>query len=98
MSDILIKPLVTEKLTQLMEAGHYAFEVRKDANKVEIRKALESRYPGVKIKEVRTMQVRGKRRSQSTRRGKVEGRMPSYKKAIVTLLPDSDRIDFFEEI
>ena len=98
MSDVLIKPLVTEKLTELMEAGHYAFEVRKDANKVEIRKALESRYPGVKIKEVRTMQVRGKRRSQSTRRGKVEGRTPSYKKALVTLLPGSDQIDFFEEI
>jgi large subunit ribosomal protein L23 len=98
MSDVLIKPLVTEKLTELMEAGHYAFEVRKDANKVEIRKALESRYPGVKIKEVRTMQVRGKRRSQTTRRGKVDGRTPSYKKALVTLLPDSDQIDFFEEI
>ncbi len=98
MSDVLIKPLVTEKLTELMEAGHYAFEVRRDANKVEIRKALESRYPGVKIKEVRTMQVRGKRRSQTTRRGKVEGRTPSYKKALVTLLPDSAQIDFFEEI
>lgn len=98
MSDVLIKPLVTEKLTELMEAGHYAFQVRKDANKVEIRKALEARYPGVKIKEVRTMQVRGKRRSQTTRRGKVDGRTLSYKKALVTLLPDSEQIDFFEEI
>ncbi|MBO6576476.1 MAG: 50S ribosomal protein L23 [Rhodothermales bacterium] len=97
-SDVLIKPLVTEKLTELMEAGHYAFEVRKDANKVEIRKALESRYPGVKIKEVRTMVVRGKRRSQMTRRGRIQGKTASYKKALVTLLPDSEQIDFFEEI
>jgi len=97
-SEILIKPLVTEKLTELMEAGHYAFEVRKTANKVEIRKALELRYPGVKIKEVRTMNVRGKRRSQTSRRGRVEGKTASYKKALVTLLPDSERIDFFEEI
>jgi large subunit ribosomal protein L23 len=98
MSKILIKPLVTEKLTQQMEAGHYSFEVHKDANKVEIRKALEARYPAVKIKEVRTMNVRGKNRSQTTRKGKIEGKTASYKKAIVTLLPDSERIDFFEEI
>ena len=97
-TDILIKPLVTEKLTELMEAGHYAFEVRKTANKVEIRKALEARYPGVKIKEVRTMVVRGKHRAQMTKRGRVEGSTPSYKKALVTLLPDSERIDFFQEI
>ena len=61
-------------------------------------KAVEARYPGVQIKEVRTMVVRGKRRNQMTRRGRVEGRTASYKKAIVTLLPDSDPIDFFEEV
>ena len=97
-NDILIRPLVTEKLTSLMEAGHYTFEVAKDANKVEIRKAVETRYPGVKIKEVRTMVVRGKRRTQMTRRGRVEGRRAAYKKAIITLTPDSEQIDFFEEV
>jgi large subunit ribosomal protein L23 len=96
--DVLIRPLVTEKLTAQMELGHYAFVVRRDANKVEIRKALEVRYPAVKIKEVRTMVVRGKRKRQMTKAGLVEGRAPSYKKAIVTLLADSERIDFFEEI
>ena len=95
---ILIKPLVTEKLTELMEAGHYAFQVREDANKVEIRKAIEARYPGVQVKEVRTMNVRGKNRSQMTRRGKIQGKTASYKKALVTLLPGSEQIDFFEEI
>jgi large subunit ribosomal protein L23 len=97
-SDILIKPLVTEKMTALMEQGHYAFQVRRDANKVQIRKAVETRYPGVQVKEVRTMVVRGKQRSQMTRRGRVAGRTAGYKKAIITLRPESQRIDFFEQI
>jgi large subunit ribosomal protein L23 len=81
-----------------MENGHYCFQVAKGANKVEIRNAVEARYPGIKIKEVRTMVVRGKRRTQMTRRGRVEGRRSAYKKAIVTLTPDSEQIDFFQEI
>ena len=97
-NDILIRPLVTEKLTQLMEEGHYAFQVRKDANKIQIRRAVEAHYPTVKIKEVRTMIVRGKNRRQFTRRGAVSGHTSSYKKAIVTLQKDSDPIDFFEQI
>jgi large subunit ribosomal protein L23 len=92
--NILVRPMVTEKLTELMENGHFSFEVQKCANKIEIRSAIEKRYPGVKIKEVRTMIVRGKRRSQQTRKG----RRASIKKAIVTLMPDSERIDFFEEV
>lgn len=95
---VLIRPLVTEKMTTLMEGGHYAFVVRKDANKIEIRDAVAARYPSVRIKEVRTMVVRGKRRRQFTRRGLVEGRVSSFKKAIVTLEPDSEQIDFFEEV
>ena len=97
-NDILIHPMVTEKLTGLMEKGHFAFQVRQNANKIEIRKAIEARYPGVQVKEVRTMIVRGKRRSQQTRRGRVTGRTASYKKALVTLQPGSEQIDFFEEV
>lgn len=94
---ILIKPIVTEKMTRLAEEGrHYAFRVARNANKIEIRKAVEARYPDVEIKEVRTMIVRGKRRRQFTRRGLVEGRQASYKKAIVTLR--SGEIDFFENV
>lgn len=96
--DILIRPLVTEKLTGLMEDRHYAFVVDRKANKVEIRKAVEERYPGVRIKEVRTMIVRGKRRRQFTKRGVMSGRTAGYKKALVTLLPDSEQIDFFENV
>ncbi|NNE33900.1 MAG: 50S ribosomal protein L23 [Rhodothermales bacterium] len=96
--DVLLKPLITEKLSARMEVGEYAFVVSKDANKVEIRRAVEARYPSVKIKDVRTMIVRGKRRTQQTRAGAVEGRVAGFKKAIVSLHDDSDQIDFFEEI
>ena len=94
----IIRPLVTEKLTALMEQGHYAFVVDMEANKIEITRAVKERYPSVRVKEVRTMVVRGKRRRQFTRRGVREGRTSQYKKAIVTLMPESDPIDFFEGI
>ena len=94
---ILIRPIITEKMTRLSEEGsHYAFEVEKDANKIEIRKAIEERYPGVTVASVRTMIVRGKRRRRFTRRGLIEGRQRSYKKAIVTL--SDGTIDFFEDV
>jgi len=94
---ILLEPIVTEKMTRLMEHGrHYAFRVAKDANKIEIRKAIEARYPDVDIKEVRTMIVRGKRKRQFTKRGLLEGKRASYKKAIITLR--SGEIDFYEAI
>ena len=96
--NILIRPFVTEKMSALMEQGHYAFVVDKGANKVEIRKEIEKRYPGVRVKEVRTLNVRGKRRRQFTKRGVIEGRKSSYKRAIVTLQPDSEQIDFFENV
>lgn len=98
MNDILIRPLVTEKLSHQMEEGHYAFEVKKNANKVQIRQAVEARYPNVRVKEVRTMIQRGKKRRQFTRRGLMEGRTASVKKAIVTLEPGSEQIDFFESV
>lgn len=96
--DVLVKPLITEKLSARMELGEYAFVVSKDANKIEIRRAIEARYPTIKIKDVRTMVVRGKRRSQQTRRGVVSGRVAGYKKAIVSLHADSEQIDFFSEV
>ena len=96
--DVLIRPLVTEKLTYLMEQGQYAFVVDMKANKVEIRKAVEARYPGAVVKDVRTMIQRGKRRRQFTRSGVTEGRTAYYKKAIVTLDPEGEQIDFFEQI
>lgn len=95
---VLIRPLVTEKLSAQMEEGHYAFIVDRKANKIEIKQAIRERYPLVKVKEVRTMNVRGKHRRQMTRQGVRLGRTSSYKKAIVTLFPKSEKIDFFEGI
>lgn len=97
-NNVLIQPLVTEKLTKLMEEGHYTFQVRMDANKVEIKKAVKDRYPTAQIKSVRTLIVRGKRRSQQTRRGVVSGRTAYHKRAIVTLTENSEPIDFFEQV
>lgn len=96
--DTLIRPLITEKTSRLMEQGQYAFVADMKANKVQIRKAIEARYPGVRVKDVRTMIQRGKRRSQQTRRGIVRGRTAFYKKAIVSLKEGSAEIDFFEQI
>ena len=96
MMNILIEPVLTEKSARLMEAGHYAFKVRKDANKIQIRAAIEERYPDVQVKEVRTMVVRGKRRRQFTKKGVVEGRVAGYKKAVVTLR--SGEIDLYEAV
>jgi large subunit ribosomal protein L23 len=94
---ILIRPIVTEKMTRLAEEGkHYAFEVEKSANKIEIRKAIEDRYPSVTVNSVRTMIVRGKLRRRSTRGGIIEGHQRSYKKAIITL--SDGEIDFFEDV
>ncbi len=96
--EVLKQPLVTEKLAKLMERGQYAFIVDMRANKVEIRKAVQARFPNVEVDEVRTMIVRGKRRRQLTRRGVREGRTSRMKKAIVSLKPGSEQIDFFSNI
>ena len=97
MANILIKPILTEKMTRLAAEGrHYAFQVAKTANKIEIRKAVEARYPDIEIKEVRTMVVRGKRKRQMTKKGLVKGQKASYKKAIVTL--KAGEIDFYETV
>jgi large subunit ribosomal protein L23 len=97
MSNILLGPVLTEKSTRLSEEGqHYSFHVAKDANKLQIRQAIQERYPNVDIKEVRTMVVRGKRKRQYTKRGLVQGRQASWKKAVVTL--NSGEIDFYEAV
>lgn len=96
--NVLIRPYVTEKTTRLMEQGQYAFVVGLKANKVEIRKAIEARYPGAKVEKVRTMVMPGKTRRQFRRGGMNEGRTPPFKKAIVTVDPSGEQIDFFESI
>jgi len=88
---IIRKPLVTEKSTQQKETGNqYAFEVDRNANKVEIQFAIERLFK-VRVIQVRTSNVLGKVK----RLGRRFGKRPDWKKAIVTL-KEGDRIDFFE--
>jgi len=82
----------------LMEIGQYTFEVDPEANKIQIKAAVESTF-NVKVKAVNTLNVKRKTRSRiaSRRGGRITGYEPSWKKAIVTLQP-GDRIDLFEQV
>jgi large subunit ribosomal protein L23 len=93
---ILKKPLVTEKVSALNEKGKYGFLVDADANKVEIKKAVEKQY-GVNVEKVNTMMVMGKMKTRYTKTGILSGRQQSYKKAIVTLA-EGEVIDFYSNV
>jgi large subunit ribosomal protein L23 len=95
---VLVRPYVTEKTTRLMEEGQYTFIVGMKASKPEIRQAVEKHYPGADVDDVRTMIIPGKKRSQFTQDGLIQGSTSAYKKAIVTLKEGSAEIDFFESI
>lgn len=88
--EVIKRPLITEKSTALGAENKYAFAVAPTANKTEIKRAVEAIFK-VKVKEVHTMRVRGKRR----RMGRFEGRRPHWKKAVVTL-HEGERIEIFE--
>ena len=94
--EVLKKPIVTEKFTSQNEVGKYAFEVEKNANKVEIKKAVEKMY-GVTVNNVSTMRSIGKKKTKYTKSGAVTGRTSLIKKAIVTL-KEGDVIDFYSGI
>lgn len=91
---IIRKPLLTEKFAVDEESRNYAFEVLRDANKIEIKNAVEIRF-NVNVEKVRTMVVKGKSKRMNTRRGMTFGKRPTWKKAIVTLEEDN-HIDFLE--
>ncbi|MEX2602434.1 MAG: 50S ribosomal protein L23 [Balneolaceae bacterium] len=94
---VIKKPLITEKLTRLQEEHQqYAFKVAKDATKPQIRRAIEERYPEVKVGRVNTLIVPSKPKGRHTRSGYVSGRSRVWKKAIITL--KEGEIDFFSEI
>jgi large subunit ribosomal protein L23 len=93
---ILKKPLVTEKVSALNEKGKYGFLVDADANKVEIKKAVEKQY-GVNVEKVNTMVAMGKLKTRYTKAGVLSGRKPSVKKAIVTLA-EGEVIDFYSNV
>ena len=94
---ILIKPIVTEKMTiQGEKLNRYGFIVDREANKLEIKAAVEQAY-NVTVAEVNTMNYHGKRKSRYTKAGMLKGRTNHYKKAIVTVAGE-DKIDFYANI
>lgn len=92
--DIIIKPIITEQSMEQAEFKRYTFQVDKNANKIEIKKAVEEIFD-VKVSKVNTMNVYGKKKRQGRY---PEGRRPSIKKAMVTLTEDSKAIELFESM
>ncbi|MDR2841495.1 MAG: 50S ribosomal protein L23 [Paludibacter sp.] len=94
---IILKPIVTEKLTKLGETfNRYGFRVELTANKIEIKKAVESMY-NVTVTDVNTIRVAPKKKSRFTKAGTIKGAASAYKKAIVTV-KKGETIDFFSNI
>lgn len=91
--DIILKPVITEKSMMGIADKKYTFRVSKDANKIEIARAVEILF-GVDVKKVNTMNCKG----QFRRQGRSEGYTPDWKKAIVTLTESSKGIEFFESM
>ena len=97
MKEILIKPLITEKMSADTERNNsYGFVVALEANKIEIKKAIENEY-NVTVESVRTLRVDGKAKQRYTKTGMVKGRTNSYKKALVSLAK-GEVIDFYDNI
>jgi large subunit ribosomal protein L23 len=95
--NILQRPIITEKMTRMGEkSGRYGFIVNPRANKIQIKKAVESLY-NVVVVDVNTMNHRGKKKSRGTKTGFTTGKTPTVKKAIVTLKA-GDTIDFYSSI
>ena len=90
--DIIIKPVITEQSMEEADEKKYVFKVAVDANKIEIKKAIEEIF-GVKVEKVNTIRMEGKEKRQGAAPA---GRRASYKKAMVKLTADSKTIEFFE--
>ena len=95
---IIIKPLVTEKMTAITDKSNnrFGFIVRPEANKLEIKREVEALY-NVTVLDVNTMRYAGKSKSRYTRADLIDGRTNAYKKAVVTL-KEGDTIDFYSNI
>ncbi|HLO83251.1 MAG TPA: 50S ribosomal protein L23 [Chitinophagaceae bacterium] len=97
LNEILIKPILTEKANAFQEKKRtFSFRVAREANKLEIKNAVESFY-GVSVEDVRTVVVPGKNKSRFTKSGFVKGRKPAYKKAYV-VVAEGETIDLYSNI
>ncbi len=90
--DVILKPVITEKSMGMMEQKKYCFYVRPEANKIQIKEAVEKMFEGVKVLSVNTSRKDGKPK----RRGATWGRTAKTKKAIVQLKADSKEIELFQ--
>ena len=90
--DVILKPVVTEKSMLAMAEKKYTFFVHPEANKAQIKEAVEKMFEGTKVEKVNTMNIKGKKK----RRGMVVGRTAKQKKAIVKLTEESADIQVFE--
>lgn len=96
-NEIIVRPLLTEKSYSGIQNKTYTFIVNKNANKVQIAKAVEEKFK-VEVEKVNTILVKGKKKSQNTKQGRTVGKTSNYKKAIVTLTEKSKPIAFFESL
>ncbi len=97
LSDVLVKPIVTEKSNKLTDKSRtYAFKIDRKANKLEVKKAVQDFY-GVTVTEVNTVVVPAKAKSKFTKAGFVSGRKPAYKKAYVKVA-EGETIDLYSNI
>ena len=94
---IIIKPLLTEKSYSGIANKVYTFIVTKNAGKIEIKNAVEKLF-NVKVARVNTSIVKGHKKTQNTKAGRTVGKTSDYKKAVVTLTPDSKTIAFFDSL
>ncbi|HTE12653.1 MAG TPA: 50S ribosomal protein L23 [Chitinophagaceae bacterium] len=97
LSEVLIKPILTEKANAQQEKlRRYAFKVSRKANKLEIKKAVESFY-GVTVIDVNTAVIPGKSKTRFTKAGYIKGQKPAYKKALVTV-SEGETIDLYAAV
>ena len=98
MHETLVRPLITEKMTNISAAqpGKYGFIVSTKANKIQVAKAIEKKF-NVHVVDVRTINYSGKTKTQFRKSGRFMGTTPKFKKAIVTL-KEGETIELFEQV
>lgn len=98
-ADVIIRPIISEKSIDQAGRGKYTFEVHPEANKIQIKAAIEELYKkeGVRVVGVNVLTTQPKEKRRGTRRGRIVGRTSAWRKAIVTLAP-GQKIEFFEGV
>ncbi len=97
MHQILISPLITEKMTNITaDSGKYGFLVNPKANKIQIAKAIEAKF-NVHVADIKTINYQGKTKTQFRKSGRFTGKTAKFKKAIITL-KEGEKIELFEEV